>query len=91
MPEPNPKLQTVIHPWRCKHCHTDFPHMHIVTVAEIDSLMIGGNRIAKMEFPCYKCGTWNYWNIREKEITEQTEIFLVLLAELHGSPIEPEK
>lgn len=89
MPDPDPK--PVTEPWRCKNCRKDFPHMNVVTVAGIRNLLIGTAKIFRIEAVCTNCGTVNHWNQRESEMTEQTQIFLILLAELHGGKtLEPE-
>ena len=71
-------------PLRCKKCKCDFSGFQVVTIGGIDNLLSGGSKIFKLELVCVHCGTVNYWNARESEMSKQTEVFINLLAELQN-------
>ena len=84
--DPHPVFKSVVKPLRCKKCNREFVHIHVVTIEGVDSLMISGAKVFRLELVCVQCGTVNYWNQREREMAEQTEVFVEVLAILHGKP-----
>ena len=87
MADPSPKTK----PFSCRNCKHDFPHMQIVTLADIDNLVIGTAKVFRLEVVCATCGKVNYWNQRESEMTQQTEVFLQTLAVWYGGVSVPKK
>jgi hypothetical protein len=75
-------MQAQITKFCCKKCKKEFQSFQIITVEDVDNLMIGGAKIFRLELVCANCGTVNYWNAREKEMSKQTEVLIELLARL---------
>lgn len=73
-----------ITPLRCKKSNREFAGFQVVTIGGIANLLSGGSKIFRLELVCLHCGTVNYWNARESEMSKQTEVFIELLAKLQS-------
>lgn len=90
--DPNPvevaEFKSTVTPMRCRRCKHGFTHIHVITIDGIDSLMISGAKVFRLELVCVQCGKVNYWNQREDEMAKQTEKFIEMLAVIHGEKVE---
>ncbi len=77
-----------ITPFRCRKCNREFAGFQVVTIGGIANLLAGGSKIFRLELVCTHCGTVNYWNAREAEMSKQTEVFIELLSEIQRGKTE---
>jgi hypothetical protein len=85
---PTAEFASTVTRLRCKRCKKDFNHVHVVNIGGVDNLMISGAKVFRLELVCLHCGKVNYWNQNEKDMVEQTEKYVELLALLHGQTVE---